>query len=108
MLLKKSKPKAGDYVALKLVSGDEIITKIKEINNDEISVSKPIAVIMAPNGAMAFVPFMFGADEESDLIFKTNQVVAMAHAREEFKNAYIENTSGITPAGGLTDGLTKG
>lgn len=108
MFIKKNIEK-GSIIAIKLTTGDEIIAKVvsHDVGADKLVITKPIAVGLAPNGAVAFIPFMIGAKEDAELTFDLrHHIVTYANAREELKNAYIENTSGIIPAGGsMPEGL---
>ena len=105
-MLIKQKPEKGTIVAVKLISGDEIVGKIERLNATELVVSRPIAIGLSPQG-VGFAPFMLSAAEDATLTFKLEQVITYVQAREEIKNAYIQSTSGITPAGAgsLPEGL---
>lgn len=105
-MLIQQRPEQGTIVAVKLISGDEIVGKIERINETELVVSKPIAIGLSPQG-VGFAPFMLSADEDVSITFKLEQVITYVQAREEIKNAYIQSTSGITPAGpgSLSEGL---
>ena len=92
------KIEAGTIISIKLVSGDELIAKLVALGDKVMRVSKPIAVAMAPNGSVAFIPFMLGADEDAELSFELNKVVTYVTARKELRDAYIQNTSGLVTA----------
>lgn len=108
MLIKKNVEK-GSIVAMKLVTGDEIIAKVVAYNvgANTLTISKPIAVGMATNGTVAFIPYMLGSPEDAEITFNMNHVVTHVNARDELKNAYIQNTTGIVTAGpgSVPDGL---
>jgi len=98
MLLNK-KIEVGTIISVKLVSGDELITKMVGLDEKVIRISKPIAVAMAPNGSVAFIPFMLGADEDVELTINLAKIVTYVAARKELRDAYIQNTSGLVTAG---------
>lgn len=107
MLLTK-KLEVGDIITIKLVTGEEIIGKLKALGDKVLEISKPIAIGMSPQG-IALLPFMISADEEVNLSFDMKMVVTYTPTRQELKDAYIENTTGITTASGLLPGgLVKG
>jgi len=110
MLIKKSIEK-GSIIAIKLVTGDELVAKVvsHDVGADSLVISRPIAVGMAPNGSVAFIPFMLGAAEHVEITLNMDKIVAHTTAREELKNAYIQNTTGIVTAGAgsVPDGLIK-
>lgn len=103
-MLIQQRPEQGTIVAVKLISGDEIVGKIERISATELVVSKPIAIGISAQG-VGFAPFMVSADDDISLTFNLAQVITYIEAREEIKNAYIQSTSGITPAGNLSEGL---
>lgn len=106
-MLVGQKPGIGTIVAVKLISGDEIVGKIEILNAKELVIAKPIAIGLSPQQGIGFAPFMLSAEEDATLTFKLEQVITYVQAREEIKNAYIQSTSGITPAGpgNLPEGL---
>ena len=108
MLLEK-KAQDGDIVAIKLVSGNEIIAKLVEESENVIVISKPVELGMAATGGVGFGPFMIGAPDEVQMTFDLNMVVTFVKARKEIKDAYIQSTSGIVPAGpgSVPDGLIQ-
>ena len=54
---------------------------------------------MTQNG-VAFIPYMLGASENAELTFDLrHHIVTYTIAREELKNAYIQNTTGLVTAG---------
>jgi len=105
-MLIQQKIETGTIVAVKLVGGEEILGKLERQNATELVISKPIAVGLSPQG-VGFAPFMISSTDDVSLTFKLEHVVTYTPARKEIKNAYIESTSGITPAGAgsLPEGL---
>ncbi len=108
MLLEK-KVQVGDIIALKLVSGNELIAKLVSASEYVMIISKPIELGMAAGGGVGFGPFMLGAPEEVQMTIDKSMIVTFVKARKEIKDAYIESTSGIVPvgAGSVPDGLIK-
>lgn len=103
-MLIQQRPEQGTIIAVKLISGDEIVGKIERINATELVVSKPIAIGISAQG-VGFAPFMVSADDDISLTFNLAQVITYTQVRKEIKDAYIQSISGITPAGSLPEGL---
>lgn len=105
-MLIEQKPEKGTIVAIKLISGDEIVGKIERLGTIDLVISKPIAIGLSAQG-VGFAPFMLSVAEDASLTFKLEQIITYVQAREEIKSAYIQSTSGITPAGtgNLPEGL---
>lgn len=102
MLIEK-KLSVGDVVSIKLVSGEELIGKIKDQTGVGFLINKPlvlnIVAIPAQDGSMQHAlqlsPFMFGLDEKGDIIFPFTSIIAYTKTREEIKQSYIKETSSI-------------
>jgi len=107
-----SKPiSTNEIVAIKLSSGEEIISKLVRDGNDVVVISKPLTMTLMQvpgqpgQGAVAFVPFMLGVDENTEVHLNRNCIIAMAKAQQAAASGYMRNTTGLempTP-----DGLTK-
>ena len=110
-MLIKQRIELGSIIAMKLVTGDELIAKVvsHDVGANVLVVAKPIAVGMTQNGSVAFMPYMLGLSEGGDLTFNMDKIVTYVNAREELKNAYIQNTTGIVAAGAgsIPGGLIK-
>lgn len=93
-MLKTNVIQNGDVVSLKLASGDEIIGKVVAQGEDVITLSKP-HVIGASQQGIGLIPYMFGADDDSQVPFSRAHIVTMIRTREELKLGYIQQTSGL-------------
>ena len=45
---------SGEVVSLKLINGDEIIARYDSETNDEVTITKPLAVHIGPQGPLPF------------------------------------------------------
>lgn len=109
MLIEKRLPlTSGDYVALRLVSGEEIVGKIVDINDTKITITKPILIqlqMVSPTQAgVGFAPYTAAVDEDARFVFSLSN---LAHyplpPSEQIKRNYISATSSleIAPAGAI-------
>ena len=106
MLIEK-KLKENDIIAMKLISGDEIVAKLKLNSEYVVEVSKPIAIGISPQGAV-FAPFMITSSEDVEMTFDKKHILSMIKVRKEVEDAYIQQTSSITRATGLPADLSAG
>ena len=84
---------ANDIVTIKLMTGEEVMATLINLDGDTITVKKPSTI--ASNGqGMGIVPWMMTSRTESVEINKT-AVIAMALTEEEIAKAYTETTSSI-------------
>jgi hypothetical protein len=93
MLIKKG-PTIGDVVSIKIINGDEIIARFEGEDNDSITFSRPLAVLLDPRGGMGMIPWMFLGDAESHTILR-NQYFSMVPTKEDAAKQYMEGTTGI-------------
>jgi hypothetical protein len=105
MLIQKKTVSAGDIVSLRLVSGEEVVAKLKELTDKSVVLTKPVSaqlVMNAPGqGGVVLMPFMLTIDEKTDIEVGLEKVVAMALSRKEAKDQYITQTSGLAVASNI-------
>lgn len=103
MLLEKQ-IQQGDIVALRLVSGEEIVGKIGEVEGHSIQLFKPLVLGMQQQQnsqtgqveiGMAFAPFMLALADDDSVIISAENIITRIKAREEVRNSYIKSTSDI-------------
>jgi len=88
--------KTNDIVTMKLVTGEEIITKF--ISSDELTykVSKPLVLSITAQGP-AMTPFLFTAELEGEISIPKTVTIAIAKTEKTTANQYIKGTTGIQP-----------
>jgi hypothetical protein len=95
MLIEKPISK-GDIVSVKLSNGDELITRLEEENENFIKINRPLAITMSGQG-LGMIPFMFLANKET-ITIKMIHVMAIAPAKKEAADQYVQGTTGIALA----------
>jgi hypothetical protein len=95
MLLNKAIT-TGEVVSIKLISGEEIISRIDEEHTDHIVLSRPLSVSIGPNG-LGMMPFMF-LNSSNTVNIKQSHIIAMGVAKKEASDQYIQGTTGIALA----------
>lgn len=95
----------NDIVAVKLVSGDEVIAKVTAIAADGgFKLSKPLVLGMQQHQdpatgkigiGLGFAPFMLGLAEDMPVTIKPTSFVTVARVRDEVRNAYLQSTTGL-------------
>jgi len=82
---------------IKLVSGEEIITKsnLMGINLPEyIDLIDARTLMAGPQGNMGLAPVMFSADPEKPIKLLTSSIASWSdNPREEIKNGYLQSIS---------------
>lgn len=87
--------KATDAITLKLTSSEEIIARFVEEDADTITITKPMALMMAQNGP-GLGPFTFTVNPDAKLKLNKSGILFVHKSDEEMGKQYIESTTGIT------------
>lgn len=95
MILSK-KYNEGDIVSFKLITGDEIVSKIAEHNDQAFILEKPCAVMPSPQG-MGLIQSLFTADLDKKVTVAKEHVVMHAPTIDAIQKHYIKTTTGIEP-----------
>lgn len=92
MLMKKPIT-PGTVVSIKLVNGDEIITRYDEEDTDTITINRPLALTMNGQG-LGMIPWLFLGDQDTFSISKSH-VFVMVVSKKEAADQYMQGTTGI-------------
>ncbi len=101
MLIQTVKP--NDIVTMKMITGEEVITKVVSVEDNTYKVSKPLVLSITAQGP-AMTPFLLTADLDNEISLSKNFVIAIANTETSTKNHYIKGTTGIEP---VTSDFTK-
>lgn len=84
----------GEVVTIKTTAGEEIIAKLIENKDSEVTVSKPMALTAGAKG-IALVPFLFTTDPDTQISISKQTVMVVAPTDKEYADTYIQHTTGI-------------
>jgi len=84
---------SGDVVSIKLINGDEIITRFESEDTDSVSISRPMAITLAAQG-MGLIPWVF-LGEDDKLTLKKSNTFFMVASKGDAAKQYMEGTTGI-------------
>jgi len=87
--------KENDIVSIKISTGDEIVGKLLSEDDNQIVLSKPLALTATQQG-MGLVPFMFTVDQESKFPFNKKSVMIIMKTEKEMATNYIQSTTGLS------------
>jgi hypothetical protein len=97
MLINTTKFKPNEVVTMKLVTGEEIISRLVVSEGLSYKVSKPLVLSMTPNG-VGMTPFLFTADIDGEIDIPSSAVVAITKTEQNTAGQYLKGTTGIQPA----------
>lgn len=78
----------------KLVSGEEITTKVLAKHADTIEIAQPISMVLGPQG-LQMMPSLFSSNHDKNAHINTCSIAMVAETREDVRAKYIEATTGI-------------
>ena len=93
-MIYNKKHEKGEVVAIKLVTGDEVIAKLVEADMDDIRLSKPMMLVHTPKG-LAMSQFMMMQDVEDVIVISTDKIIAITKANSVASSQYTQTVSSI-------------
>jgi len=88
------KPAApGDVVSIKLINGDELITRLDKDDDTGITINRPLALTMQ-GGGLGMVPWVLLGDKDT-ITLQRAHVFAMVPSKKEAADQYMQGTTGI-------------
>ncbi len=104
MLLDKSTTvNINDIVSFKLISGEEIVGKLKDRNSDSIFISKPIQINVQPVSqsqmGIVFLPVLASAQDVQSVHIPLSAIaVRPVKSSDDVRDNYIKATTGLVSA----------
>lgn len=93
-MLVQAPVKKGDTVSMKLITGEEVMTRIDDIKDDAYVCHKPLSLLQSPQG-MVLGQFMITMDQDADITLPKTSVLCFAKPHAEMASKYTEATTGI-------------
>lgn len=89
----------NDVITLKMTSGEEIIARLQEDNDDHLVVLKPLCLIPAPSGqGLALAPAVFSMEPQEKLRVNKTAIAMQARTVKDIANQYLQQTTGLAIA----------
>ena len=86
--------KINEVVSIKLNSGEELITRVKEVTDTYLIITEPVSVAPGPQG-MGLVPSVFTANPSGEFTLNRNSIAIICETEYNIKTKYSEAVSGI-------------
>ena len=90
----KQEIKPGVILSFKLVTGEEVVAKVLDLDNEEIEVLKPVVLINTHEG-VALAPAFMPSANTSKVVLNRRTIVATAITDDEVQVAYVQMETGI-------------
>ena len=94
-MLKEQPFKKGEVAAFRLVTSDEIIGEVTDIDDVHVSIKKPCTLAMGQDGNVGLTPAAMLADPEKPVLYSLSAIVAKMSPRGDAEKAYTQFASGI-------------
>jgi len=92
MLVEKKDGLNGKAIAIKLLTGEEIIAHCVEDLNGELRIVNPLAMVMMPGeeqeGMVMFAPWMLALDDDTVITIPHDKYVVYVAARRDASQQY--------------------
>lgn len=101
MLTTLSYYNVNDIVTIKLVTGEEIISKLVEIKTESYTVTRPLVFTVNPqNGQAMIIPWLMSVDpkDTTPIVINKSGIIMVTKTIKQIADNYIQATSGIVAA----------
>ena len=85
-----------EVYSIKLVTGDELVAKVLDSDDHQITVASPLTVIPGPQG-IQLIPSLFTAELDSRITINISTCSMVSVTRDQVKDSYTEAVTGIKP-----------
>lgn len=89
-------PNLDEIYTFKLLTGEEFVAKIEEIQDDYMIISHPILTVLSPQG-LQMMPALFSANLDKLVRLNNSSWAMIAETRDDVRNSWIQATTGIAP-----------
>ena len=79
----------------KLITGEEMVAKVVEINDDHFIIDHPILTVISQQG-LQMMPGLFSANQDKSVRLNNSSWAMIAETRDDVRNSWIQATTGIT------------
>ncbi len=80
----------------KLLTGEELVAKVLEINDDHLVVEHPIMTVLSPQG-LQMMPGLFSANLDKNVKLNNSSWAMIGETRDDVRDSWIQATTGIAP-----------
>ena len=84
----------NDTVTVKVLGGEEILGRLVEQTDTTITLHKPLAIMMGPNG-FGLGPFVMTASDVTEVVISKAHVLTTVKTDKKVADQYIKQTTGI-------------
>jgi hypothetical protein len=90
------KPEINQVHTFKLLTGEEFVARILEINADHMIIEHPIMTVISQQG-LQMMPALFSANQDKTVRLNNSSWAMIADTRDDVRDSWIQATTGIAP-----------
>ena len=90
------KPEINEIHTFKLLTGEEFVARVLEINPDHMILESPIMTVLSPQG-LQMMPALFSANQDKTVRLNNSSWAMIAETRDDVRDSWIQATTGIAP-----------
>ena len=90
------KPEINQVHTFKLLTGEEFVARILEINADHMIIEHPIMTVISQQG-LQMMPALFSANQDKTVRLNNARWAMFADTRDDVRDSWIQATTGIAP-----------
>jgi hypothetical protein len=90
------KPEINQVHTFKLLTGEEFVARILEINGDHMIIEHPIMTVISQQG-LQMMPALFSANQDKTVRLNNSSWAMIADTRDDVRDSWIQATTGIAP-----------
>lgn len=86
--------KIGDTISMKLLSGEEIVSRYQRDDETDIVVEKPM-LLAASHSGIGLMPYMYTVSPHKPVSIKKSSIISLERTQEDMAREYLAQTTGI-------------
>lgn len=90
------KPEINQVHTFKLLTGEEFVARILEINADHMIIEHPIMTVISQQG-LQMMPALFSANQDKTVRLNNSSWAMIADTRDDVRDSWTQATTGIAP-----------
>jgi hypothetical protein len=92
------KVETNKVMTIKLITGEELISRIVEETETAYKLTKPLCMIATPQGGFGLAPAVFSISPTDSVMVNKSAVALYGATDSDIANQYLAKTTGITLA----------
>ena len=85
-----------EIYTFKLITGEELVARVQEINPDHMIIQHPILTVLSPQG-LQMMPALFSSNQDKNVRLNNSSWAMIAETRDDVRDSWIQATTGIAP-----------